>query len=194
MNEGIELRAEKLKLRDSLREDEREEKSRKVENKILVLEEIQRAQNIFIYVSFRSEVKTLHLIEELLKQGKKISVPLTYVKKKRIDAIHIEDLSKDLVPGYCGILEPHPEKIEGRVIDPLNIDVVILPGSVFDQRGGRFGYGGGFYDRFLEKIPYAVRIGLGFELQTVDEVPLQPHDELLDYIITEERTIKIDRI
>jgi 5-formyltetrahydrofolate cyclo-ligase len=119
-----------------------------------------------------------------------VTVPITYVKEKRLDAILIRDVSKDLVPGYCGILEPEKNLCMSRVVKPGDIDVIILPGSVFDERGGRFGYGGGYYDRFLESNPKAVRIGLAFELQTVTEAPIKAHDELLDYIITEKRIIK----
>ncbi len=194
MNYAKEIRKEKLAQRDGLTNEEISEKSRIIEKKILSLDEIQSALNIFIYVSFRSEVSTLWLIEELLKDSKKISVPITHVAEKRMEAIHIEDLSRDLVPGYCNIPEPNGERVRNNVTDPFNIDVVIIPGSVFDERGARFGYGGGYYDRFLEKIPFAVRIGLAFEMQMVEEAPIQPHDELLDYIVTEQRTIRAKRM
>ncbi len=189
-----EIRKEKLAQRDGLTSEEISEKSRIIEKKILTLDEIRSALNIFIYVSFRSEVSTLWLIEELMKDSKKISVPITHVAEKKMEAIHIEDLSRDLVPGYCNIPEPNEERVHNNVTDPLNIDVVIIPGSVFDKRGARFGYGGGYYDRFLEKIPFAVRIGLAFEMQIVEEAPIQPHDELLDYVVTEQGTIKAKRM
>ncbi len=194
MSERRELREEKLKKRDGLGRDEHEEKSRIIVDKLLGFAEIERARNIFSYVSFRSEVDTHRLIAELMKRDKRVSVPVTRVKEKRLEAIHIESLEEDLVPGYRDILEPEEQRSKESVTEPLNIDVVIVPGSVFDERGGRFGYGGGYYDRFLENIPFAVRIGLAFELQTVKEAPLEPHDELLDYIITEERIIEAKRM
>ena len=189
-----ELRKDKLAQRDSMDEQERLEKSKSIGEKLLSFAEIERARNIFIYVSFRSEVETHRLIGEMMKRGKRISVPLTQLEDKRLDAVHIEDMERDLTEGYQGILEPTSACLEEGVTEPLNIDVVIIPGSVFDERGGRYGYGGGYYDRFLENIPYAVRIGLAFDLQTVEEAPLQPHDELLDYIITEKRIIEASRM
>jgi 5-formyltetrahydrofolate cyclo-ligase len=70
-----------------------------------------------------------------------------------------------------------------------------MPGSVFDLRGGRLGYGGGFYDRFLQTAaPQALRIGLAYDLQVVAAVPLQRHDQQLDYLVTETRTIRVDRV
>ncbi len=189
-----ELRNDILAQRDSIGEEERLKKSRIIGETLLSFAEIDSARNIFIYVSFRSEVETHRLIGELMRRGKRISVPFTRIDEKRLDAVHIEDMDKDLIPGYQGILEPQPARLEEGVTDPLNIDVVIIPGSVFDERGGRYGYGGGYYDRFLEKIPFAVRMGLAFDMQTVKEAPLQPHDELLDYIITEERVIEASRM
>jgi len=189
-----ELRNDILAQRDSMGEEERLKKSRIIAETLLSFAEIERARNIFVYVSFRSEVETHRLIEELIRRGKRISVPYTRVEEKRLDAVHIEDMGRDLSGGYQGIPEPKPEHIEGYITEPLNIDVVIIPGSVFDERGGRYGYGGGYYDRFLEKIPYAVRIGLAFDLQTVKEAPLQPHDELLDYVITEQKIIEASRM
>ena len=94
-----------------------------------------------------------------------------------------------MVPGYCTIPEPSEEHARGNGLDPDQLDLIILPGSVFDLSGGRFGYGGGFYDRLLAQIPDAHRVALAFDLQVVDELPLQPHDELLDMIITESRVI-----
>lgn len=191
MSDGKNIRKEKLGLRDALTADEQKHKSDIIINKILDFNEIKSAKNIFIYVHFRSEVRTTELIDNLMKINKRISVPITRVEEKRMDAVHIKDISKDLVPGYCDIPEPHPDILHENITEPQNIDVVIIPGSVFDIRGGRMGYGGGYYDRFLERIPYATRIGLAYEVQIVNEIPLQPHDELLDYTVTEERIIEV---
>lgn len=192
MSEGKDLRKKILALRDGINSDDLALKSKLISEKIMAFKEIETARNIFTYVNFRSEVITIPLINELMSKSKVISVPKTYTKENRMEAIHISDLSEDLVPGYCGILEPRPDILQTNITEPQNIDVVILPGSVFDERGGRMGYGGGYYDRFVEKIPFAVRIGLAFEEQIVAEAPLQPHDELLDYIVTEKRIIAID--
>lgn len=191
MSDGKTMRKEKLALREALTDEERQAKSYSIITKIIDFDEITSAKNIFIYVHFRSEVRTVELIDELLKMNKWISVPITHTQEKRMDAVHITDMSKDLVPGYCNIPEPHPDILHDNITEPENIDVVIIPGSVFDMRGGRMGYGGGYYDRFLEKIPYATRIGLAYDLQIVDKIPLQAHDELLDYTVTEQRIIEV---
>ena len=115
------------------------------------------------------------------------------MKEKRLDAIRITQPENDLVPGYCDIPEPKEELFISRYQAPESIDAIILPGSVFDERCGRFGYGGGFYDRFVSNIPSAHRIALAFELQIVERAPLQDHDELLDMVITEQKVIRYAR-
>ena len=158
--------------------------------KVLLLEEIATSKTLFIYVDFRSEVETHFLIAELLKQGKRVVVPVTLVKEKRLLPVSITDLEKDLVPGYCSIPEPRPAIREHHMVASSEIDTIILPGSVFDERGGRLGYGGGYYDRFMAcEAPKALRIGLTFDFQVIDRLDLQAHDKLLDLIITEKRII-----
>ncbi len=190
MHDSLLLRKNKLAARDKLSVEERKKKSCIIENKIFNIIQIREALTYFIYVSFRSEVDTFGLIEKLICKDKRVTVPVTHVKEKRIDAIRIMKPGEELIPGYCDILEPKKEIWETHLVDPKEVDVIVLPGSVFDERGGRFGYGGGYYDRFLEQVPKAVRIGLAFELQVVERAPLQDHDELLDYVVTDKRIIK----
>lgn len=189
MSNPSQLRKEILATRNALNSEEITAKSLAVKEKLLSMEQIRDRNNIFAYVSFRSEVATTLLIDQLLELGKTVTVPITRVKEKRLDAIRITDRIRDLEPGYCNIPEPTPMVCENAMVKPESIETILLPGSVFDKRGGRFGYGGGFYDRFVSRIPNACRIGLAFELQIVDEAPLQPHDELLDFVVTESQII-----
>ncbi len=190
MSDSNQLRKDILATRNNLSPEELQEKSKAIGNRLLELPEIVKSKSIFLYVSFRSEVETMSLLKTLIESGKIVSVPITYVKERRLDAIHITDPENQLVPGYCDIPEPDKSIRVSNIVEPETIDSVILPGSVFDERCGRFGYGGGFYDRFVSKIPKACRIGLAFDLQIVKLAPLQDHDELLDYVITETRIIR----
>ena len=118
-------------------------------------------------------------------------VPVTLVREKRLLPVAIRDLEKDLVPGYCSIPEPRMEIRKDRTVAASEIETIIVPGSVFDERGGRLGYGGGYYDRFMaHEAPQARRIGLAFDLQVIDRLSLQSHDELLDLVVTEKRIIQ----
>ena len=167
MLNSSQLRKEILAARNQLTQNEIDTKSMAIQHRLLALEQIRNHQSIFVYVSFRSEVATLTLIDALLDSGKTVIVPITRVQEKRLDAIHITNRSADLVPGYCDIPEPKEELCKIREVAPEEIQTILLPGSVFDERGGRFGYGGGYYDRFLAKVPTAARIGLAFDLQIV---------------------------
>jgi 5-formyltetrahydrofolate cyclo-ligase len=185
------LRTEILTARDGLPPEERQQKSRAITEHLLALPEFAKVRHVFAYVGFRSEVETLPLIVHCLKKGVTVSVPLTLPAEHRLLPYAVTDPDRDLAPGYCGILEPLPNL---PPMDPASIEVVVTPGSVFDARGGRLGYGGGYYDRFLQNAaPQALRIGLAFDLQVVKAVPLKSHDQQLDYLITETRTIPFSR-
>jgi len=190
MNDPSQLRKDILTARNNLSKDQLKDMSKAACKNLMRQEEIKNSKTIFVYVSFRSEVETLDLIKTFLDLGKIVTVPITRVDEKRLDAIQITDLTADLVPGYCNIPEPREELCLKQRTNPEDIDSIILPGSVFDERGGRFGYGGGYYDRFVSSIPRAFRVGLAFDLQIVKKAPLQSHDEILDLVITEKRTIK----
>ncbi len=185
------LRTHILASRDSLPTEARHRKSRAITERLLALPEFSGSRSVFAYVSFRSEVETLDLIAHCLHKGVVVSVPLTLPAEHRLLPYAITEPSKDLAPGYCSIPEPLPTL---PLVDPASIEVVVAPGSVFDVHGGRLGYGGGYYDRFLQSAaPQALRIGLAFDLQVVAAVPLESHDQQLDYLITETRTIQMGR-
>jgi len=187
------LRARILAERDALTPEEILRKSQLIRQNLATLEQLRHSRTIFAYVSFRSEVDTNQLIDELLASGKKVAVPVTRVKEKRLDVITITSREEDLVPGYCRIPEPRRELWQSAKLAEEEIECILLPGSVFDQRSGRFGYGGGYYDRFLERNPQACRIGLAFDLQVVERAPLAVHDQLLDLVVSESRIIRGDR-
>ncbi len=181
-----ELRKAILKQRDRMPSGEQEEKSREILKKLLAMEEVRTAAHLFVYVSFRSEVRTAEFIKHCLSAGKTVSVPVTLVASSSLLAVKITDPAAQLQPGYCGIPEPEPAWAKENRVDPTSVDVVIVPGSVFDSRGGRLGYGGGYYDRFLSgQTPGALRVALAYELQVVDQVPLEPHDQKMDRVVTE---------
>ena len=193
MTHSSQLRQDILAVRNNLTTDQLKKQSEAVHKNLLNQKEILNSDTIFVYVSFRSEVETLNLINTFLNLGKTVTVPITRVKEKRLDAIRITDPKTDLVPGYCNIPEPREELYPKQKADPADIDLILLPGSVFDERGGRFGYGGGYYDRFVSSIPRASRVGLAFNLQIVEKAPIQAHDEILDLVVTETRIIRGER-
>jgi len=182
------MRKQVLAKRDLLGIRDRHEKSAAITERFLSMPGMDSWETLFVYVNFRSEVETLQLIQRCLEKDKRVVVPLVDSAQSTMIALQVTDLDEDLQPGYFDIPEPDPAKTSR--VDGKEIDVVVLPGSVFDIEGGRLGYGGGYYDRFLvNDAPQACRIGLAFELQVVPAVPLEPHDQRLDYLVTEKRTI-----
>ena len=71
-----------------------------------------------------------------------------------------------------------------------NIGIVLVPGIVFDMEGHRIGYGLGYYDKFLKKVPKAVKIGLAFDFQIVGNIPKETHDVLVDFIVTDKEVVE----
>ena len=187
-----ELRQTILARRDALSADARHIKSMAIRQKLWEMECFSSAENIMVYINFRSEVETLPLVEECQRRNISVTAPLTITKPPRLVPYPIKDPEKDLRPGYCNIPEPDTDRLTPQ--SPASIDVVLLPGSVFDIHGGRLGYGGGYYDRFLaQEAPQAVRIALAFEEQVVDKVPVRGHDIPLHYLVTEKRIIHIEK-
>lgn len=188
--ERSDLRKKILAARDRLDTEARHEKSVLIMHNFWRLLEERGWSTLFMYVNFRSEVETLETIKRCLGQGLRVAVPLVDPVAVCMIPLLINDPERDLAPGYYDIPEPDPRR--SPRVDPAEIDAAVIPGSVFDIHGGRLGYGGGYYDRFLvNDAPRAKRIGLAFELQLVDKVPLEPHDQPLDILITEERIVNI---
>ncbi|MFZ5762882.1 MAG: 5-formyltetrahydrofolate cyclo-ligase [Thermodesulfobacteriota bacterium] len=181
------LRKRILMARDALAPELRHARSEAICERLWQIPAVATAKVVMIYVSFRSEVETGPFIAECLRQGIAVAVPRTESKARRLAVHRLADPERDLVPGYCGILEPDPATAER--IDPGTIEVVIVPGSVFDRSGGRLGYGGGYYDRFLaDEAPRALRVGVAYEMQVVDKVPVLAHDMRLHRLVTEAET------
>ncbi|HSH12766.1 MAG TPA: 5-formyltetrahydrofolate cyclo-ligase [Desulfurivibrionaceae bacterium] len=188
-----ELRRQILAARDRLPAAELEEKSAVITERLFQLEVFLDCRAVMFYASFRSEVQTREAMARCLKRGVRLALPLSLPASRELQPRVVDDLALDLRSGYCGIAEPDPDQTE--VMPAAAIEAVIVPGSVFDSRGGRLGYGGGYYDRFLAReAPKALRIGLAFALQLVPgELPLAEHDQRLDYLVTEEQVLAFPR-
>ena len=138
------------------------------------------ASNLIIYLALESEVDTEPVVEEALKAGKKVYVPLMGSGDDEMAVMHVENL-QGLRPGSWGILEPE-FKVD-RIGSSEDLDLVIIPGLGFDREGGRLGRGKGHFDRFLAKTPRAYKIGLAFECQVVDQIPQEPNDIPVDEVL-----------
>ncbi|MDD5451556.1 MAG: 5-formyltetrahydrofolate cyclo-ligase [Desulfovibrionales bacterium] len=188
METKAELRRRILKLRDSLTPLERKTRSEAIAVRLMALPEWKQARGVFLYVSFRSEAETQYILEVALEQGKVVAVPYTDYERGIIVPSVLKDWKCDLAPRRFGLMEPRDTSLSP--LSPKDIDITVVPGCVFDNRGGRVGYGMGFYDRFLPGLPAgSLKVALAYEIQIVPLVPLDEHDFLMDMIVTERRII-----
>ena len=159
-----------------------------ITDKLLNLDCIKNAKNIMLYLDFNNEVSTDSLIKKLLNLGKIVSSPITLKEEIKLIPSQITDLKNGIQYGAYNIREPKPEC--SPAINIKDLDVIIVPAVAYDKNCYRLGYGGGFYDRFLENLRKdAVTIGIAFDLQIFDEVPKEAHDAQLDFIVTESRIL-----
>ena len=175
------IRKEVLMKRSKMKAEEKELKDNIILEKLFETNLYKNARNIFTYISFGDEINTIKLIERALKDNKNISVPKTYRETRTMNAIFIPCL-KELKENHMGILEPIDDSI---VIKKEDIDLIIVPGAVFDKDFNRIGYGGGYYDRYLEDIAYKNnKVVLAYDFQIVDKIEKEEHDVKVDIILT----------
>ena len=185
------LRALARKNRDELELKERIQASLAIGERVCALPELSQAKSIFLYCAFRSEVETENLSRTLQEMGKIICFPQAVPATRDLLPIQWDWRKPDscLKPGYRGI--PEPQQPGCVVFPPEELDMVIMPGLLFDRNGNRLGYGGGYYDRFLaNKAPQALRVGLGFSSQLTISIPAQAHDMRLDILVTDAEILR----
>ena len=154
------------------------EKSRKrgiIKNKLFNEEEFKKAKVVMFYVSLRDEVDTGFMIDEALRAGKRVCVPVILKEDKRLIAGEIKNRLEDLESQHFGIYQPRYDRVREVPLD--DIDLVVVPGVAFDNKNIRLGRGHGYYDRFLSGLPNTTKaIGLAFDFQVLEDLPQDPHD------------------
>lgn len=159
--------------------------------KVMALEEYKNAECVFVYVDYNREVKTLTLIKDALKVGKKVAVPKVYSvnvtddgKASRYMKFHYISSLDDLEEGFRGIKEPKEE----LTIADMDSEkaIIVMPMVAFDEEKNRVGYGGGVYDKYLSTHNCIKKIGVAYEEQKVDKIDdLDSFDIKPDIIITQ---------
>ncbi len=183
------LRKTKIKARDALTPEARAELSRRLVSNLTGLPEFQSAKTVLIYRATRGEVRLEALEAAPEAQGKRLVYPLCVSDTEMIALLpHSEDAWVD---GYYGIQEPDRDKSD--LIPPEEIDLVVCPCTVFDERCNRMGMGAGFYDRYLTKCVNAAVISVAFECQKADEVPTDAWDQPMEAAVTEKRVYRAEK-
>jgi 5-formyltetrahydrofolate cyclo-ligase len=183
------LRYDYLKIRDKIEPALRHAYSNIILSRIKKLKEYENSQTVMFYLSYGSEVVTDVMINEFLADGKDVAVPVIQNPGDGImTAVKINKL-EDCYEKVYGIRQP--EFDEDEVVSKEEIDLIFVPGIVFDINGYRVGYGKGYYDRWLEGTDILKRVGLAFEVQLIDKIPNGQYDLPVGRILTEKRVIEI---
>lgn len=183
MTDKTALRERMRALRASIPGADRLAMAASVEARVFAVPEVDRARTVMLFYSFGSEIETGPMAERVLDEGKRLLLP--YLEAGAMEAAEV--LARDeLLPSGYGPREP----ARRVAVDPRMVDVVITPGLAFDRRGHRLGYGGGHYDRYLQRLAsHAVRVGIGFSTQLVDRIPDEPGDQRLDLVVTDREAV-----
>lgn len=201
-----EIRAEVTKKKQHLSMETIENLSEQLKQRFCSMDEYKEASCIYAYMSYNEEVRTLPIILQALADGKRVAVPKTYASGAKTNSkgeiipdfmefIYIDSM-EDCVPGYMSIPEPKDSICgidEGGKLDLSKAKIakekkvlILMPGLAFDKMRNRIGYGGGFYDKYLdsEKETEFVKIALCFDFQIYEQLPVESHDEKMDRVIS----------
>ncbi len=185
--EGI--RAEMQAIRNAMSAQERRSASRIACTRLVNLESFRRASTAMLYMPLAWEVDTTAIALRCFQAGKTVCVPSTNWNRHEITALEVTDFDDHFMEtDEHGFRSPQ----RGRPVVPGSIDIVIVPGAAFDMDGGRLGQGGGAYYRYLARLRRsAISIGLAFDSQIIDAVPLNGCNTTLNAIVTDRRVMEV---
>ena len=174
---------DKKELRRSIRERKRAMSEEEIVSRSQKLAELfygsdayKNAKTIYGYLPYNQEVRTMPMLEQALRDGKRVAVPKCYGDEMKF--IFMDDLSK-VEKGYANI----PEPIADEPVADDTTALVLMPGLAFDPQGHRCGYGGGFYDKFLAAEPEHPTLALCYEFQMLPHLETEEHDIPVDYVL-----------
>ena len=176
MEDKKELRAQIRQRKRSMTQQEIQDKSQRLMELFCASEAYQKASSIYGYLPYNQEVRTTPMLQQALQDGKRVAVPKVFGDEMKF--LWLDDLSQ-VELGYCNIPEPIAD---GPVADDPTA-LVLMPGLAFDREGHRIGYGGGFYDRFLQSEPNHPTLALCYDFQMLPHLETEDHDIPVDTVI-----------
>ena len=183
------LRQRIIAARDALSAAERLHWSRAVTENVCALQSYQAAQTVLGYMNFGGEFSAELWVQQALGDGKRVSLPRVNRATQQLDLYEVRDLQLDVAPGLWGIPEPIIERCT-RFDAPGELDFILLPGVAFTRDGARLGYGGGYFDKLIARLPHNPTLAAGtFALQVVADIPQESTDHKVEWLVTEDETI-----
>ena len=168
--------------------DEFQAKTETIQNRLFEFANFLEANIVLLYVDGPGEVMSKDIIQRSFDYNKIVVLPTFNPDKFNMDLRKVDKLDKELVPGPRGVKEPNSQKC--KKVPIKCIDIAIIPGIAFDEKGGRIGTGRGYYDRLIPRLPITTRkVALTMEDQIIPQAPMESHDRYVDIIITEKRVI-----
>jgi len=173
---------------DALAPEVIEEKYQTIESKLFEFANFLEAQQAFLYTPVSTEIPTEAIIRKTLDIEKGIILPVFTDAKNAFYLYKISHYDKDLVVNANDMLEPNPERCKKIALD--DVDIAIIPGLAFDDKGGRVGFGNNYYSKLITKLPETCRkVALAYEEQIVDQIQMESRKFTVDIIITDTRVI-----
>ena len=176
MMDKKELRRSIRERKRAMTEEEIVSRSEKLAQLFYASEAYRSAKTVYGYMPYNQEVRTVPMLEQALRDGKKVAVPKCYGSEMKF--IYLDDLTQ-VEKGYPNI----PEPIADAPIADDETALVLMPGLAFDPQGHRIGYGGGFYDKFLSAEPNHPTLALCYEFQMLPALETEAHDIPVDYVL-----------
>ncbi len=182
------IRSDVLKTLESYSEEDFQQKSAAIEARLFEFANFLESTVVLLYVPIGRQVPTADIIRRSMDLHKIVVLPAFAPDSFEMRLMKVDHPNKDLVKGPRRILQPDPSRCKAIPVD--RIDIAIVPGVAFDEKGGRLGTGSGYYDRLLPTLSITTRkVSLAFEDQVIPQVPMESHDRYIDIIITEKRNI-----
>ena len=170
---------------DAMSTNDRSAASSQLTDQILGSKAYRDATTILAYAALPTELSLDPFINTALDEGKAICIPAIDWAAKSMQPAQIQNLDTDLQTGRYDVRTPNERC---PLVEPKNLDLILVPGLAFDSKGHRLGRGAGFYDRFIDSLNIANRppiVGVCFGCQIIEKVPTEPHDHPMDLVITE---------
>jgi 5-formyltetrahydrofolate cyclo-ligase len=182
------IRNDMVKMIEGYSDSEREAKTKQIEDRLFDFANFIESRIPLLYVDLPTEVPTENIIRRCFTQNKIVILPVFDKDKKTVSLWKVDNFDQDLKPGPRGVLEPVKDRCKKVPLD--RVDIAIVPGYAFDEKGGRIGSGNGYYDWLIPELSATTRkVALSFEEQIIPQIPMESHDKFVDIIVSDQRII-----
>ena len=187
------IRQRIIAAREQLPVNLRAQFSRDITQRIVQIPQYRAARTVLGYMSFGAEFVSDSLMRQVLADGKQLLLPKVNLARKKLDFYHVLSVDEDLAPGVWDIREPLPERC-AKVAALNGVGFILLPGVAFGRDGARLGYGGGFYDKLIARLPHRpALVAAAYSVQIIDDVPQESTDCKVEWLVTESETIECSK-